>query len=116
MKYQEKEYHKASASFTMRYSTENVRAETCVYFTLRLTCQQTDITVIALLFYDASSPPQGLFDDFLAIPSTQKDVSSRSYLDLTMSLDHFKPTKGFSDRLVTASDLVSNSNDNSKLT
>jgi hypothetical protein len=114
MKYQAREYHKASVSVTLRYTTENVRAETCVYFALHLTCRQTDVIAIAFLFYDKASVPDGLFDDFLAIPSTQKDVSTRSYLDLVTSNGYFKPTSGSTDRLVP--DPVSKSNDKSKLT
>ncbi|KAF8182931.1 FAD dependent oxidoreductase [Pholiota molesta] len=35
--------------------------------------------------YDAPTPPPGLFDAFLAIPSLQSDISTRSYLSLTQS-------------------------------
>ncbi|KIM38915.1 hypothetical protein M413DRAFT_239222 [Hebeloma cylindrosporum] len=34
------------------------------------------------LFYDGPTPPPGIFDDFLAIPSVAKDVSTRSFLSL----------------------------------
>lgn len=97
----------ASASFILRSSKKNVRAETCVYFALHLTCQQPDITVIARFFYGTPTPPQGLFDDFLSnITYAEKNISSRSYLDLVTTLGHLEPTSS-TDRLVT--DLVSNS-------
>ncbi|KAI0284517.1 hypothetical protein BC826DRAFT_919589, partial [Russula brevipes] len=37
-------------------------------------------------FYDAPTPPAGVFDDFLAIPSTQRAVYTRSFSDLILSL------------------------------
>lgn len=33
-------------------------------------------------FYDGPTPPDGIFDEFLAIPALEKDVSSRSWLSL----------------------------------
>ena len=39
-----------------------------------------------LIFYDAPTPPPGIFDTFLAIPYIQKDVSTRSYLSLVQSV------------------------------
>ena len=38
-----------------------------------------------LLFYDAPTPPAGIFDDFLAIPSLSKDVGTRDFLSLVQS-------------------------------
>ncbi|KAJ7082665.1 FAD dependent oxidoreductase [Mycena belliarum] len=38
-----------------------------------------------LLFYDGSTPPEGLFDDFLAIPHLTMDVSTRDFLSLVKS-------------------------------
>ena len=35
-----------------------------------------------LLFYDGPTPPDGIFDDFLAIPALAKNVGTRSFLDL----------------------------------
>jgi len=40
---------------------------------------------VLLLFYDAPTPPSGIFDAFLAIPYLTKDVSTRSYLSLVQS-------------------------------
>ena len=34
------------------------------------------------MFYDAPTPPDGIFDDFLAIPHFTKDVKTRSFIDL----------------------------------
>ncbi|KAI0773005.1 FAD-binding domain-containing protein [Trametes elegans] len=38
--------------------------------------------VSLLLFYDYPTAPEGLFDDYLAIPHFTKDVKTRSFLDL----------------------------------
>ena len=35
-----------------------------------------------LLFYDGPTPPDGIFDDFLAIPYFTKDVKTRAFADL----------------------------------
>lgn len=40
----------------------------------------------SFLLYDAPVPPQGLFADLLAIPTTLKNVSTRSLSDLILSL------------------------------
>ncbi|EED78329.1 predicted protein [Postia placenta Mad-698-R] len=37
------------------------------------------------LFYDGSSPPDGMFDEFMAIPAVSQDISSRSFLSLVLS-------------------------------
>ena len=38
--------------------------------------------VSLLLFYDYPTPPDGIFDDYLAIPHFTKDVKTRTFLDL----------------------------------
>ncbi|KAJ3772061.1 hypothetical protein EV361DRAFT_448626 [Lentinula raphanica] len=38
-----------------------------------------------LLFYDGPTPPDGIFDNFLAIPHFTKDVSTRSFASLVQS-------------------------------
>ncbi|KAF7303045.1 NAD(P)-binding protein [Mycena kentingensis (nom. inval.)] len=52
----------------------------CTYATL--TGQQI---VMVNIFYNAPTPPAGMFDAFLAIPSAANDVSSRSYLSMILS-------------------------------
>ncbi|KAJ3736617.1 hypothetical protein DFJ43DRAFT_511951 [Lentinula guzmanii] len=37
------------------------------------------------LFYDGPTPPDGIFDDFLAIPFFTKDVSTRDFVSLVQS-------------------------------
>lgn len=38
--------------------------------------------VSALIFYNAPTPPSGIFDDFLAIPYLEMNISTRSFLSL----------------------------------
>lgn len=38
-----------------------------------------------MLFYDAPTPPAGMFDEFLAIPALDQNVSTRSYLSLILA-------------------------------
>jgi hypothetical protein len=40
----------------------------------------------AIIFYDAATPAPGIFDDFMAIPSGQSDVSSKSFIDFFSGL------------------------------
>ncbi len=37
------------------------------------------------MFYDGPTPPDGIFDDFLAIPALTKDIATRSFFDLINS-------------------------------
>ncbi|KJA17161.1 hypothetical protein HYPSUDRAFT_219058 [Hypholoma sublateritium FD-334 SS-4] len=48
---------------------------------------ETDLKLIIglAIFYDAPVPPAGLFDAFLAVPATLKDVSTRNYLSLVQA-------------------------------
>ncbi|KAH9054943.1 FAD-binding domain-containing protein [Lactarius vividus] len=41
---------------------------------------------IGLVFYNEPTPAPGIFDDFLAIPTTQSDVKTRSFVDIFDSL------------------------------
>lgn len=37
------------------------------------------------LFYDAPTPPDGIFDEFLALPYLTSDISTRSFLSLVLT-------------------------------
>ncbi|KAK0199350.1 FAD-binding domain-containing protein [Desarmillaria ectypa] len=37
------------------------------------------------MFYDGPTPPDGIFDDFLAIPAVAQDITTRSFFDLINS-------------------------------
>jgi hypothetical protein len=39
------------------------------------------------LFYDGPTPPAGLFDELLAVPSFMEDVSTRSFFSLVATGD-----------------------------
>ncbi|KAH9903227.1 FAD-binding domain-containing protein [Cubamyces lactineus] len=41
--------------------------------------------VSLLLFYDYPAPPEGIFDEYLAIPYFTKDIKTRTFLDLVKS-------------------------------
>ncbi|KAI9441217.1 FAD-binding domain-containing protein [Lactarius indigo] len=44
-------------------------------------------TIVVLPFYDAPTPPPGLFDGFLAIPTILNTVSTRSFSDFLLSFN-----------------------------
>jgi hypothetical protein len=90
---------KASAGFSLGYDSGTVRVETWICLTLKLMCWQ--VRPLVVLFYDAPTLPDGVFDDFLAIPNVQKNVSSRSYYDLVSSLDFLNPSSNVSTRFAT---------------
>ncbi|KAJ7091867.1 FAD dependent oxidoreductase [Mycena belliarum] len=46
---------------------------------------QGQLVISHFMFYDGPTPPPGLFDDFLAIPSVVQDVSTRSFLSLVQA-------------------------------
>ena len=47
-----------------------------------------------LCFYDAPTPPPGIFDNFTNIPATLSDMKTRSYLDMFM-VANSDPFAGF---------------------
>ncbi|KAJ7756645.1 FAD dependent oxidoreductase [Mycena metata] len=49
------------------------------------TVQLGQPVVANILFYDAPTPPAGIFDEFLAIEHTSEDISTRSFLSLVQS-------------------------------
>ncbi|KAH9071148.1 FAD dependent oxidoreductase [Lactarius deliciosus] len=68
----------------VRYQqTQDVKASAAVV----LNYASGQLTLGSFLFYDAPVPPQGLFDDFLAIPTTLTNVSTRSFIDIVLSLN-----------------------------
>ncbi|KAI0257873.1 hypothetical protein BC834DRAFT_848378 [Gloeopeniophorella convolvens] len=44
-----------------------------------------------VVFYDAPTPPAGLFDDLLSIPTVSNDVSTRSFADFVLSTNSTNP-------------------------
>jgi len=41
--------------------------------------------ITQFFFYDGPAPPPGTFDNFTNIPSTSRDLKTRSYLDIILS-------------------------------
>ncbi|KAH8983408.1 FAD-binding domain-containing protein [Lactarius hatsudake] len=52
------------------------------------------LLVGSFLFYDAPVPPQGLFDDFLTVPTTSKNLSTTSFADLILLSNQLNPSPG----------------------
>ncbi|KAG6337360.1 hypothetical protein ID866_1733 [Astraeus odoratus] len=50
-------------------------------------------SIIVILFYDGPTPPGGVFDTFLAIPFSLRDIGTRSFLSLVQSCP-FNDTAG----------------------
>ncbi|KAF8968757.1 FAD dependent oxidoreductase [Flammula alnicola] len=73
----------AAATATFQTSVTDPKAAIIMAYTYEAASQQ--VIASQLLFYDAPTPPPGIFDDFLAIPSIQSDISTRSYLSLVQS-------------------------------
>ncbi|KAK0199361.1 FAD dependent oxidoreductase [Desarmillaria ectypa] len=55
------------------------------------------VVLSSLIFYDDPTPPSGIFDDILALPSLSQDIKSRTFSDLIIS---FKFSAGH-DRVVS---------------
>ncbi|CCM00874.1 uncharacterized protein FIBRA_02920 [Fibroporia radiculosa] len=66
----------ATANFAMNVTDPKAALITTIDFT------DGQIVASVMMFYDAPTPPSGIFDDFLAISYIQKNVSTRSYLSL----------------------------------
>ncbi|KAI0260026.1 FAD dependent oxidoreductase [Gloeopeniophorella convolvens] len=49
------------------------------------------VSPTGFVFYDAPTPPAGLFDDLLAIPTVSSDVSTRSFADFVLSTNSTNP-------------------------
>lgn len=71
--YQRKQDVKASAAVALNYASGQ-------------------LVLASFLFYDAPVPPQGLFDDFLAIPTTRKNISTSSFADLILLFNLINPS------------------------
>ncbi|KAH8979805.1 FAD-binding domain-containing protein [Lactarius akahatsu] len=75
VRYQRKQDIKASAAVLLNYGSGQ-------------------LLVGSFLFYDAPVPPQGLFDDFLTIPTTSKNISTTSFADLILLFNQLNPSPG----------------------
>ncbi|KAF9009161.1 FAD-binding domain-containing protein [Hymenopellis radicata] len=66
-----------------RFSSEVTDPKAGIITTYNFLLGQPGVSQI--LFYDAPTPPDGIFDDFLAIPHFTKDVDTRSFLSLVLA-------------------------------
>ncbi|KAF5319622.1 hypothetical protein D9619_008812 [Psilocybe cf. subviscida] len=86
----------AVSAATTKFQTEvkDPKAAIIIGYTYVAQLQQTLVSQI--LFYDAPTPPEGIFDDFLAIPAATTDISTRSFLSLVQSSPGVSgiPTRG----------------------
>jgi hypothetical protein len=48
---------------------------------------QTNMIGIVQFYYDGATPPAGVFDEFLAIPTIKSDLATRSLQALQLSWD-----------------------------
>ncbi|KAF8970543.1 hypothetical protein BDZ97DRAFT_1914448 [Flammula alnicola] len=72
-----------AATATFQTSATDPKAAIIIAYNYVAASQQ--VIASQLLFYDAPTPPPGIFDDFLAIPSIQSDIGTRSFLSLVQS-------------------------------
>ncbi|KAJ8590731.1 hypothetical protein M405DRAFT_861111 [Rhizopogon salebrosus TDB-379] len=71
--------NQATANFTANNTDPRAQIITNYICTLGIT------EVAELVFYDGSSPPKGILDEFLAIPYLTKNVSTRTFFSLVQS-------------------------------
>lgn len=100
--YQKQRDVKASAAVVMNYASGQVRSNPqCIQINW---ADSRQLVYGSFLFYDAPVPPQGLFDDFLAIPTVLKNISTQSFSELIASFTLLNPPPGTpSPRLVVYS-------------
>lgn len=75
---------KASILTSFNFAGNEVWPLICYFGTILTGLHQ--FIAIQILFYDAPSPPTGLFDEFMNIQTLQADVSQRSLLSLIQSI------------------------------
>ena len=47
--------------------------------------------MVLLMFYDGPQPPAGIFDDFLAVPDIQINITSGSFFEFYNSIPSLAP-------------------------
>ncbi|KAG1744285.1 FAD dependent oxidoreductase [Suillus lakei] len=58
----------------------------CVYSTGNYASASGSVTISSILFYDAPTYPDGIFDELLAIPHFEEDISTRAYSNFIQTL------------------------------
>ncbi|KAF8879383.1 FAD-binding domain-containing protein [Infundibulicybe gibba] len=101
----------AVSAATAEFSDKVTDPKASIITTYNFLLGQPGITL--LIFYDAPTPPPGIFDSFLAIPSFTKDCKTRDFLSLVKSspsnataglrgIFNTVPLTGFSPKLLAA--------------
>ncbi|KAK0479228.1 hypothetical protein IW261DRAFT_168031 [Armillaria novae-zelandiae] len=73
-------YISAFNAAAVKFSSEVTDPRAAMLMTYTYASGQVLLAI--LMFYDGPTPPDGIFDDFLAIPALAQDVTTRSYFDL----------------------------------
>ena len=89
MKFQQKNDTKATLNVPVIYTPAGVSLYVSIFTDQEITFIQA--ISAAVVFYNAPTPAPGIFDDFLAIPTNQSDVNTRSFLDMFSSLAFINP-------------------------
>ncbi|KAG1884295.1 FAD-binding domain-containing protein [Suillus subluteus] len=79
-----KDQWEAASSAIANYSAKTTDPKASTYHTYNYVSGVAEISCI--LFYDAPTRPEGIFDEFLSIPHIDQDISTRSYVNLIQSL------------------------------
>ncbi|KAG7445406.1 FAD-binding domain-containing protein [Guyanagaster necrorhizus] len=70
-----------------KFSSEVSDPKAAMIMTYGYSGSPAQLSLSGMMFYDGPTPPGGIFDDFLALPSLSKDIKSRSFYDFIMSLE-----------------------------
>ncbi|EMD36843.1 hypothetical protein CERSUDRAFT_51643 [Gelatoporia subvermispora B] len=73
----------AVGNATLKFATEVTDPKASIITTYNFLLGEPGVSQI--LFYDGPTPPDGIFDDFMSIPSFTSDISTRSFLSLVQT-------------------------------
>ncbi|KAK0224250.1 hypothetical protein IW262DRAFT_882884 [Armillaria fumosa] len=76
-------YISAFNAAAVKFCSEVTDPKAAMVMTYAYTSSQVSLS--SMIFYDGHIPPDGIFDDFLAIPASAQDITTRSFLDLITS-------------------------------
>ncbi|KAI9437990.1 FAD dependent oxidoreductase [Lactarius indigo] len=91
VKFQQKNDTKAALNVPIIYTPAGVRPYISMLSFTNQEISSIQAVSAAVLFYNAPTPAPGIFDDFLAIPTNQSDVKTRSFADMFNSLAFINP-------------------------
>ncbi|KAG2359546.1 FAD-binding domain-containing protein [Suillus spraguei] len=77
---------------TANFVSQVIDPKACMYITIDYMHVVVGVpAMMVTLFYDAPTSPDGMFDEFLNIPSHQEDVTTRTFLNLIKSFPMTPP-------------------------